>query len=66
MEIIGFTYEADTHCVDCATARFPGGLYDEPYAEDGEGNQVHPMFDTDEHSEANTAVHAARSFASLT
>lgn len=34
MEIVGYSYEADTYCVDCAT--------------ETEGDEVHPIFDTDE------------------
>lgn len=34
MEVIGYSYDADTYCVDCAAQT--------------EGEEVHPIFDTDE------------------
>ena len=46
MRIIGYTYEADVHCVACTMLRF----LDDPNAVDDEGNQVHPIFSTDEGS----------------
>lgn len=43
-KVVGYTYEADYHCIACTTARFP-----EPdEATDNEGNAVYPVFDTDE------------------
>jgi hypothetical protein len=64
IEVIGYSYEADLHCVDCAKKRFgheddnaKHGKYvpsevDENYvrydAMDNEGNPVHPIFSTDE------------------
>lgn len=39
-EVIGYTYEADVHCPDCARKRFT----DPDHAEDREGNPVHPLF----------------------
>lgn len=42
--VVGYTFEADYHCIACTTTRFP-----EPdEAIDREGNAVHPVFDTDE------------------
>ena len=53
--VVGYTYDADTWCVDCTVWRFPAdgdGDADENgvslSAKDGEGNAVHPMFDSDE------------------
>ncbi len=60
--VIGYTYEADCHCVDCAVKRFgfgtaqtelPGdALLDEndiPADQlDNEGNPIHPIFASDE------------------
>ena len=53
--IIGYAYEADTHCVACAKNRFPPQGNEEVdqhgipmYAEDSEGNVISPMFTTDE------------------
>jgi len=45
MNIIGYSYEAALHCVDCARERFP--LLPN-VAFDREGNQVRPVFSTDE------------------
>ena len=61
MDIIGYAYEADHHCIDCAQSRTfkrepnpdlhgqdANGI---PYdAIDNERNPIHPMFSTDEHS----------------
>lgn len=64
MRVIGYTYEADCHCVECTLKRHeqrpfelsdPLGIgegNDEnglPYAAtDHEGNAVHPVFSTDD------------------
>jgi hypothetical protein len=51
MQVIGYTYEADYHCIECATKAF-GYKLTHPErvgkAIDSEGNEVHPVFDTDE------------------
>lgn len=51
MKLIGYTYDADYHCVACTTRQF-GAKLDHPQlvgkALDSEGNEVHPLFDTDE------------------
>lgn len=49
MNIIGWTYEADVHCWECATRRFPK-LRNDPDARliDREGNEVRPIFEIDE------------------
>lgn len=39
-EIVGYAYDADAHCVACATAQ---GMTD-PQIEDSEGNPVTPIF----------------------
>lgn len=51
-EVVGYTYEADTHCLDCTTKRFavpgedgPEIIDDTP---DNEGNPIHPIFLGDE------------------
>ena len=50
MSIIGYAYEADTHCVPCTKLRFPtpGPQPDEHsipmYAEDSERNPITPIF----------------------
>jgi hypothetical protein len=43
--IVGYTYDADQHCVDCTHKRFP--VLDES-TRDSEGNEIHPIFDTNE------------------
>lgn len=55
-EVIGYTYEADYHCVDCAEKRFGPGvdnLGKEPKY-DNEGNMVHPIFASDEFEETES------------
>ena len=64
MRVIGYTFEADCHCVRCTLARYqekgfdilrgPTGTDENglPYAaQDYEGNTVHPIFSTDEGQE---------------
>ena len=49
--IIGYSYDADVHCVDCAVEEFgleEGKDWVREDATDSEGNQVHPLFSTDE------------------
>lgn len=46
MNVIGYTYEASTHCVDCTKERFGNDVPDD--AQDIEGNFIHPLFSTDE------------------
>jgi hypothetical protein len=41
--VVGYTYEADLHCVGCARARFA----DPDHAIDSEGNPAHPIFASD-------------------
>ena len=62
MRIIAYTYEADCHCLDCASNRFQIEPHkrsawknihlDENYIpmtqEDVEGNLIRPVFSTDE------------------
>lgn len=44
-DIVGWVYEADLHCESCAAARFPALAEDsEIRVEDGEGNEVTPVF----------------------
>jgi hypothetical protein len=50
MKVIGYTYEADVHCIHCALERFGSKL--DRNAIDSEGNAPHPIFDTDEWSES--------------
>ena len=50
-EIVGYTYDADAHCVTCAEERFGPQVHDdEQPPEDSEGNEIHPMFAGDEYS----------------
>ncbi len=46
--IIGWTYEADYHCNDCALKRFGEIGLRNPETKDREGNPLHPVFSTDE------------------
>lgn len=48
-DIVGYTADADTYCVDCARERYPAEI-------DSEGNDVHPIFASDEW---DRAVHCA-------
>lgn len=48
MRIIGWTYEADYHCNDCAKLRFGFENLDNDTAIDNEGNKAHPIFSIDE------------------
>jgi hypothetical protein len=51
MQVIGYTYEADYHCIECATKAFGFKLTNPErvgHAIDSEGNEVVPVFDTDE------------------
>lgn len=50
MIVIGYTYEADVHCLSCAFDRF-GDMLDRDDAIDSEGNSPHPIFDIDEGAE---------------
>ena len=47
-DIIGFTYDADIHCIPCTVARF-GPIHDDLI--DSEGNPVRPVFTWDELSD---------------
>lgn len=47
-EVVGWTYDADVHCLDCAGERFGVALRDESNPPtDSEGNDVHPVFLSD-------------------
>lgn len=50
MRIIGYTYDASTHCDPCAAARFGRCTCDQKdvHGQDREGNEVEPIFSTDE------------------
>jgi len=45
MRVIAYDYEADHHCLECTARRFGPATDD---CEDGEGNPIHPVLDTDE------------------
>lgn len=60
VRIIGYSYEADFHCVRCAQVRIfdvlasPKGCDENEIplaAQDGEGNPVTPVFSTDDAGE---------------
>jgi hypothetical protein len=42
--IIGWTFEADTHCTECTCKRFGADIVMDDTARDREGNSVHPIF----------------------
>lgn len=51
MNVIGSTYEASEHCLECTEKRFPGLVNEEGDWEsylDGEGNPPHVFFDDTE------------------
>ena len=56
--ILGYTFEADYHCINCTRERFPqheGRLDQWGVAEDSydqEGNIVHPVFSSDSAEES--------------
>lgn len=41
-EVIGYSYEADYHCIECTLKRFTDK--DDNTWRDNEGNPVHPIF----------------------
>lgn len=48
MKVIAYTYEADIHCIPCATERWGAEALADTATEDREGNPLHPVFGTDE------------------
>ena len=40
---VGWTYEADHHCLDCGAERFAAQALADGEAVDGEGNEVTPL-----------------------
>lgn len=77
-KVIGYTYDADYHCINCTTAYIKGGTQSRtpPHPKqverwldgtdefpDSENNPIHPIFDTDEWY-AND-IHEGRSHATL-
>lgn len=47
--IIGWAYDADIHCNACARKRFGDDVETaDPAPEDSEGNEIHPVFASDE------------------
>lgn len=51
-EVIGYTADAACWCPACAEKAYPGCTEDDATVEDGEGNEVHPIFAGDEGSES--------------
>lgn len=43
-DVVGYTYEADVHCIDCARKRFGRRLDVDGLLEDGEGKLVNVIF----------------------
>jgi hypothetical protein len=57
MELCGFAYDADVHCVECAVKRFGEGIRESSEGfEDSEGNEPSAIF---EDSESDTPDHCA-------
>jgi len=53
-DIVGWAYEGDVHCNDCAEARFPDLLENNEGTDeilDSEGNPVSPIFDSEAYEE---------------
>ena len=48
MRLVGFTYEAGAHCLDCAEQRFGVDALDDPGTRDREGNPIHTIYDIDD------------------
>tara|TARA_R100000808_G_scaffold42_2_gene244 strand:+ start:2510 stop:2971 length:462 start_codon:yes stop_codon:yes gene_type:complete len=48
MNIIGYTYEADYHCIDCTEKEFGKDDLGYAFTVDNEDNPIHPVFSTDE------------------
>ena len=61
MKVVGYKYDADTHCVDC-TVKYIANAYnidqvdvdDLDDYEDSEGNDLHPILDTNEAGDTPT------------
>jgi len=56
-DIIAYSADADIYCPDCAETLYPSCEIDDPdnRAEDGEGNEVHPIFAGDMEFESGIA-----------
>ena len=48
MKIIGYTYEADYHCIDCTEKEFGKDDLGYAFTVDSEDNIIQPVFSTDE------------------
>lgn len=46
--VIGYTFNADNHCNSCTKKIYKDDGYGHYYGVDDEGNQIHPIFGTDE------------------
>ena len=62
MTVIAYTYEADTHCIDCTQVRFHGSELKDTDSNgigfeqaDSLGDLVHALFSTDEWQEYDEA-----------
>lgn len=47
-DIRGYAYDAALHCPACARARFGARALADGTARDADGNDVHPVFESDE------------------
>ena len=50
VQVVGWAYESDYHCVDCTAQRFGPSDANDDYecVYDSEGNPLYPIFDIDE------------------
>ena len=48
-DVIGYAYDADSHCLDCTVARFPEADAEFTGCEDTEGNGISPIFADGDH-----------------
>lgn len=54
-EVVGFSYEASTHCSGCTCKRIVSGLRKgDIEVIDAEGNPIHPVFAGDEDADTET------------
>ena len=54
MRLIGYTYNFDTHCVDCAVKyadTIDRSIWISSFIKDSEGNSLHPIYDIHEGSD---------------
>lgn len=50
-DVIGYAFDADIHCEACTRARFPDADAEFSDVTDSEGNEIHPLFASDDHDD---------------